>query len=141
MKNLKYGNNKFYTGSSDVEKFLTLVKEYKIKDPEMSYEFEYEDENDKTKLKRAFVMTGKMKKIYKKFNDVVIIDAIYRTNKHDMPLVVFSGVTSDGSNIIFAYAVVKKEDVETYQWIMKKFIFYNDGLEPGVVLTDFDSNL
>ena len=141
MKNLKYGNNKFYTGSSDVEKFLTLVKEYKIKDPEMSYEFEYEDDNDKTKLKRAFVMTGKMKKIYQKFNDVVIIDAIYRTNKHDMPLVVFSGVTSDGSNIIFAYAVIKKEDVETYQWIMKKFIFYNDGLEPGVVLTDFDSNL
>jgi zinc finger SWIM domain-containing protein 3 len=139
MKTLKYGN-KFYSGQSDVDKFLTLVKEYREKDKEMSFEYEYEGE-DTSKLKRALLMSGKMKKVYKKFNDVIIVDAIYKTNKHDMPLVIFSGVTSDGSNIILAYAIIKKEDVETYQWIMHKLIEFTEGVEPGVIITDYDSAL
>ncbi|CAI2359717.1 unnamed protein product [Moneuplotes crassus] len=140
MKNIKYGNYKFMASASDVEKFVNMIKEYKVGDPEMSYEIEY-DEEDKTRLNKAIFITGKMKKVYQKFRDVVIVDAIYKTNKHDMPLVVFSGVTCEGNNIIFAYAFIKKEDIESYQWVMKKFVFYNDSLEPGVVLTDFDSAL
>jgi transposase-like protein len=52
-------------------------------------------------------MTGKMKRFYETYSDVVFMDATYKTNRSDMALTVFSGVNCDGRNTIFGFALVK----------------------------------
>ena len=68
------------------------------------------------------------------------MDATYKTNWSDMALTVFSGVNCDGWNTIFGFALVKKENSETYKWLMENLVKLG-GKEPTVILTDFDPSM
>lgn len=68
---------------------MHLMNEEKLKDSEFCFEIEYEISGFPQNLKRCFVMSGKMKKMYLKFSDIVIFDDAERTNKHGYLLVGF----------------------------------------------------
>ena len=61
-----------------------------------------------------------MHQYYQQYNDVVFLDATYKTNKYDMHLVLFSGVSSDNKNVILAFGLLKRETAEAYQWMLNK---------------------
>lgn len=82
-----------------------------------------------------------MRHNYKLYHDVVFMDATYKTNFHSLALTVFSGVNNEGKNIIFGFALVKRETLETYKWLLENLVRFNDGIEPKTVLTDFDPSM
>jgi transposase-like protein len=58
-----------------------------------------------------------------------------------MALTVISGINHEGKNIVLGFALVKKETMETYKWIISNLLRFNNGVEPGAILTDFDASM
>ena len=138
-RRVKYGTL-HDTNLSDAEKMISLLEELKQADPDTDYIWEYEPDGFPKDLNKIIVMTGKMKRFYQKYHDVVFMDATYKTNKHDMALTIFSGVNWDGRNTVLGYALVKKENSDTYKWLLSNLVKLT-GMEPGVILTDFDPSM
>ena len=93
-------------GNPDVEKLIRIVEEMKGEDAQGRFAFEY-DEADGVSLNRLLVMTPRMRRLYGEYKDVAFMDATYKTNKHDMPLVIIGGVNNEGRNVVFAFGFVK----------------------------------
>jgi transposase-like protein len=58
-----------------------------------------------------------------------------------MALTVFSGVNNEGKNVVLGFALVKRETLETYKWLLRNLLHFNYNNEPGVMLTDFDPSM
>lgn len=82
-----------------------------------------------------------MRHNYRLYHDVVLMDATYKTNFHSLALTVFSGVNNEGKNVVLGFAIVKRETLETYKWLLENLKRFNDGIEPKIVLTDFDPSM
>ncbi|KAI5673934.1 hypothetical protein M9H77_14298 [Catharanthus roseus] len=67
---------------------------------------------------------------------VLIMDTTYKTNKYNMPLLEYVGMTPTGKNFTVATAFMCNEQATTYRWGSA----INEG-EPIVVLTDRESGL
>lgn len=81
-----------------------------------------------------------MKRNYELYCDTVFMDATYATNPYRMALVVLSGVNNEGKNCILGYALLKRETLESYSWLLTHLLgFKND--PPKVLLTDFDPSM
>ncbi|CAI2385530.1 unnamed protein product [Moneuplotes crassus] len=136
---------------TDFQRLLELLEELRGKDPLTQYEFEFEDDEDEDgdengskipcEINRILIMTGSMRKLYEQYHDVIFMDATYKTNKHDMPLTVITGIDNEGRNTVLAYALLKKEDKEAYIWLMQTFLKFVEYNEPGIILTDFDPSM
>ena len=59
-------------------------------------------------------MTEQMRRNYELYSDVVFMDATYACNDQTMPLVVFSGVSNEGWNVILGFALLRNETMESY---------------------------
>ncbi|CAA9967176.1 MULE transposase domain protein [Pyrenophora teres f. maculata] len=75
--------------------------------------------------------------------DVVQIDATYKTNKFNMPLVHFVGITSRDTTFDIAYAFVPNETGDTYREVVKMLRDLFEYLEvvPKCFITDHDKAL
>lgn len=82
-----------------------------------------------------------MRRNYRLYHDVVFMDATYKTNFHSLALTVFSGVNNEGKNVVLGFALVKRETMETYKWLLRNLLRFNEDLEPGTILTDFDPSM
>jgi transposase-like protein len=82
-----------------------------------------------------------MRRNYAIYHDVVFMDATYKTNTHGLALTVFSGVNNEGKNVVLGFALVKRETLETYNWLLSNLKNFNIGIEPRVILTDFDPSM
>lgn len=69
------------------------------------------------------------------------MDATYKTNSHGLALTVFSGVNNEGRNIVLGFALVQRETLETYKWLLSNLMKFNNNIEPGIMLTDFDPSM
>ena len=87
------------------------------------------------------VQTAEMRRNYSLYHDVVFMDATYKTNHHSLALTVFSGVNNEGKNVVLGFALVKRETMDTYKWLLSNLLRFNDNVEPGVILTDFDASM
>jgi transposase-like protein len=56
-------------------------------------------------------------------------------------LTVISGINHEGKNIVLGFALVKRETMDTYKWIISNLLRFNENIEPGVILTDFDASM
>ena len=81
-----------------------------------------------------------MKRNYELYRDTVFMDATYSTNPYRMALVVFSGVNNEGKNCILGYALLKRETMESYKWLLHHLLSFNNEA-PCVLLTDFDASM
>jgi len=54
------------------------------------------------------------------FLDMVLIDATYRRNRFNLPLVNICGIDNYGRTIMLSFSLVNNEKATTYQWILKK---------------------
>ena len=79
------------------------------------------------------------------YPDVLFIDCTYKTNKYNMPLCIFSGVTACNKSFYIGFAFLRHEDKDSYHWVLSQVheLYTRVGQENGaeVVLTDKDDAL
>lgn len=46
------------------------------------------------------------------------MDATFKTNNQQLALTVISGINNEGKNIVLGFALVKRETLETYNWLL-----------------------
>jgi hypothetical protein len=89
-------------------------------------------------------------KLARKFNEVVVIDATYKTNRFKLPFVNMVGVNNVGcddktlSTFAVAGAWISKEDTDSYTWVLEQLAktTYMDGnWLPALFVTDQQQSL
>jgi zinc finger SWIM domain-containing protein 3 len=55
---------------------------------------------------------------YSRFNDVVVFDNTYKTNRFQMPFGIFTGVNNYGHNVCFAGALMIDETEDNFIWVL-----------------------
>jgi len=90
--------NQFGTASSDANKLRILCEEARKKFPSFFYKFKAPNNI----LKSLFFSTPSMRDQYKSYNNLLIIDTTFGTNRFNLPLMVGVIVNSMGrSNVAF----------------------------------------
>ncbi|XP_045791550.1 protein FAR1-RELATED SEQUENCE 5-like [Trifolium pratense] len=120
--------------SSDASTALKFLKDVGSKDPLMFVKHTIDNEG---RLQHLFWCDGESRLNYRVFGDVLAFDATYRKIKYMCPFVVFSGVNHH-NQIVFATALVSKENEETYVWLLEQFMEAMEGKMPIYVITDGD---
>ncbi|XP_022873788.1 protein FAR1-RELATED SEQUENCE 5-like [Olea europaea var. sylvestris] len=78
---------------------------------------------------------NRSREAYKEFDDVVIFNTTYLTNKYDMSFVLFVGVNHHGQSILFGCGLVSNENTETFVWLFKKWLqCMNDQAPIGIII-------
>ncbi|XP_022003594.1 protein FAR1-RELATED SEQUENCE 5-like [Helianthus annuus] len=84
-------------------------------------------------LQLMFWCDGVSKTNYQAFGDVVAFDATY-----DMIFVPFTGVDHHKKCTIFGAGSIHNETIESYSWLLQKFLEAHGGKQPLIILTDQD---
>lgn len=83
--------------------------------------------------------------ILKMNSDVLFVDCTYKTNKYNMPLCIFNGVSACNKSFYIGFAFLRHEDKDSYYWVLSKVqeLFRRVGKEEGpkVILTDKEDAL
>lgn len=87
------------------------------------------------------MQTPIMRRNYELYHDTIFMDATYRTNHLGMALTIWTAVNNEGRNVIVAFALVERETLETYKWLLLKLVEFNNGVAPKILLTDFDASM
>ncbi|KAF0374575.1 protein FAR1-RELATED SEQUENCE 5-like [Gigaspora margarita] len=95
------------------------------------------------RIKHLFFCHARSVKNAKRFLEVVLIDAIYKTNVYKLPFVNFVGISNLGANHLQTFGTwISDESEKSYTWIIEQFvslIFYD--ISPFVFITDNDAAL
>lgn len=91
----------------------------KLKDPQLRFAFEFDEGEFKSDIYQMIVQTAEMRRNYRLYHDVVFMDATYKTNNQQMALSVISGINHEGKNIVLGFALVKRETLDTYKWVLQ----------------------
>ena len=75
-----------------------------------------------------------------KFLDVVLIDATYKRNRFNMPIVNAIGVSKFGKSILLAFALLNNEKSDSYKWVFAK-LQEAWKKEPGCFISDESSEI
>ena len=75
------------------------------------------------------------------YHDVIFMDATYNTNQLNLALTVFTGISSEGKNLILGFAFMARETTENYCWLLRQLKEMNGGLEPKAIMTDYDASM
>ena len=135
------GHRSITEDKTELDLFIDLLEEMK-KNNKHGTNFEYEWSNKEAKgieLQYVWVQTELMHYNSQKYYDIIYIDISNGTNKHDMGLIVFSGINHEKQSILLGYALVLEDE---YNWYFNTFnAFFNkflNGKYPKVVITDIN---
>lgn len=96
-------------------------------------------------LKQLFFAFEPSLDLLKMYPDVLFIDYTYKTNKYNMPLCIFNGVSASNKSFYIGFAFLRHEDKDSHPWILSRVqeLFTRVGKEEGpkVVLTDKEDAL
>lgn len=79
--------------------------------------------------------------------EILLIDATYKTNQFNMPLLHFAGVypsnSRKGTSFSIGFCFLPSEEETTYQWAVREFqkAVYGDRFKPTIIVTDNDTGL
>ncbi len=85
-------------------------------------------------------MSPTQKELYSKYNDVMIVDTTYNTNRFQMMLCIITIIDNNYRTWIIVYAIIKDEILDTYKWIFEN-IFIETGSSPKIIFTDSDPSM
>ncbi|KAK6250196.1 hypothetical protein SCA6_004201 [Theobroma cacao] len=94
----------------------------------------YED----NKLKNLFWVDSVSRSNYACFGDVLAFDTTYKKNTFNLPLLVFIDVNYHHMTTIFALALLRNEDAESYIWALSTFLECMMNKKPISVVIDED---
>ncbi|KAF7112926.1 hypothetical protein RHSIM_RhsimUnG0178400 [Rhododendron simsii] len=119
----------------DAEGALAYLCAKAENDPMFYYKYDVDEQN---RLNNLFWRDVTCRTDYMCFGDVLIFDSTYRTNAYRKPLVILAGVNSHFQTTIFGCALLTTETVETYTWVLERFLDSMDHKKPMSVMTDGD---
>ncbi|KAF7148543.1 hypothetical protein RHSIM_Rhsim03G0160300 [Rhododendron simsii] len=119
----------------DAEGALTYLCAKAENDPLFYYKYDVDEQN---RLNNLFWRDVTCRTDYMCFGDVLIFDSTYRTNAYQKPLVILAGVNSHFQIAIFGCALLTTETVETYTWVLERFLDSMNHKKPVSVMTDGD---
>jgi hypothetical protein len=79
--------------------------------------------------------------------EILLIDATYKANQFNMPLLHFAGVypsnARKGTSFSIGFCFLPSEEETTYQWAVREFqkAVYGDRFKPTIIVTDNDTGL
>jgi hypothetical protein len=120
----------------DVAASLNYLNAKSTTDPMLFCEYVVDSGNKR--MKSLFWADGTSRSDYFCFGDVVAFDTTYQKNKHQYPLIIFSGFNHHSQTVIFGAALVSDETTETYKWVLNCFLKCMEMKHPKVVVTDGD---
>ncbi|KAL1935596.1 hypothetical protein VTP01DRAFT_4736 [Rhizomucor pusillus] len=106
----------------------------------------YDVDEERNALKTLFFCRETSIQRARRFNEVVLIDATYKTNDRGLPLVNIVGIGNSGQKVLTSFAIgcafVSNERIESYDRLAQflKAAVYPD-TEPGLFITDNDASL
>jgi hypothetical protein len=95
------------------------------------------------RLQSLFFASQDQIKLMRSYPDLVLIDATYKTNRYNMPLLHFSGVTPINTYFSAAFCFMSGEGEDDYMWSVEQFrdLIRYDLKLPEVFITDNDKSL
>jgi len=101
----------FGNPQKDAYSFINLAKEEAAKNGFFQYKT-----NSSNQFDRAIYLSETMLLYSKYFLDIVIVDATYKRNRFNLPLINVIGINNHGQNIMLAFGLVSNETSEAYNW-------------------------
>ena len=96
-----------------------LIEEFeKDKKNGGKYEADYTPLPEK-RLRRVLYVSSTMLNYVNKFLDIVIVDATYKRNRFNMPLINIIGVNNYGRTILLGFGLMDDEKMDSYDWFFK----------------------
>nr|XP_043624001.1 protein FAR-RED ELONGATED HYPOCOTYL 3-like [Erigeron canadensis] len=103
------------------------------------YTYQYTTDSKTGCLTNLFFVHPTSLDIWRAFPWIIEIDATYKTNVYNMPLVEIVGVTPTGKTFSIAHALIENEQHATYTWVLQCLrSTLEEGLVVRVALTDRD---
>lgn len=80
--------------------------------------------------------------LIRSFPYVLIIDCTYKSNLYHLPLLEIVGITSTNRTFTVAFAYLKLEKAENYEWVLRRLLTIMEGCSmPNVIVTDRELEL
>lgn len=117
----------------DVIDLIAMCKKLKDEDPNFQYDFKLDGHN---RLEHIAWSYSSAIQLYEAFGDSVVFDTTHRLDSYDMLLGVFLGVDSHGMTSFFGCALLRDENVKSFSWALKTFLWFMKGKAPQTILTD-----
>ncbi|CAB4441269.1 unnamed protein product [Rhizophagus irregularis] len=102
-------------GDGDASQMLQLLMDWKDSDPLWIIKTRLDPVS--RRLISLLWMSPTQKDLYNRYNDVVIVDSTYNTNRFQMILCVVTVVDNNYRTRIVACAIIEDETLDTYRWI------------------------
>jgi hypothetical protein len=83
------------------------------------YTYRYTTDSNTGRLTNLFFVHPKSLDIWRAFPSIIEIDATYKTNLYNMPLVEIVGVTPTGKTFSIAHAIIENERHAAYTWVLQ----------------------
>ncbi len=93
-----------------------------------------------TRLEKVFWMSLRGRLMFQEFSDVVEIDATYKTNRFNMPLVLVTGIDREGITFLICGCLLSDEKLDSYLWVLER-LKQATNTEPSLMFSDGDQNI
>jgi hypothetical protein len=115
----------------DMKKTMELLNRMQEEDSELEVRIRTDEDGT---IESMLWCTGKNKRDYKLYGDVVTFDTTYRTNLYNLPFGIFVGVNNHFQSIIFGGVLLAHERTEDFEWTFRNFTEIMDGKLPETIL-------
>ncbi|XP_020262007.1 protein FAR1-RELATED SEQUENCE 5-like [Asparagus officinalis] len=119
----------------DGEMFYEYLKLEQGNNPSFTFQIEADEEQ---KITRCFWSDARSRRAYKFFDDVVIFDTTYNTNRYGLIFAPIMGVNNHGQTIVFACGFLNHESVDDFVWLFNQFLESMLGGALKMIITDQD---
>ena len=86
-----------------------------------------------------FIYSSKeMEEVYRRFNDLLIIDTTFKKNRFNMPMINFVNIDEYGFSKVVAFGFISNEKEESFDWILEQFHGFMTLKPPKIIYTDED---
>lgn len=116
----------------DVRKTMELFQHISKTDPDFMFSMQLDEDN---RIKSLMWCSGRSRRMYSHFGDVVMFDTTYQTNFYDMSFAMFVGVNNHFQSVLFAGVLLTSEDTESFEWAFSEFVKLMGGPPPMTILT------
>lgn len=139
--NMHYSNLREMYGlaEEDAENLKNLFNLIRTQFPnclcEMSFKKIKKGEEEFDQLENFVVSTEKMASLYNLFNDVVLVDTTYKTNRFRMPLLVVAGINEESKIFLLGFALLASEEEKNVRWAFEQ-LFNHLIKKPLIICSD-----
>ncbi|XP_074277991.1 protein FAR-RED IMPAIRED RESPONSE 1-like [Silene latifolia] len=88
------------------------------------------------RIRNVMWVDARSRAAYKDFSDSVGLDSTYLKNKYEMSFAPFIGINHRGQTILLGCALLSREDIKTYRWLLRTWVDCMGGVAPKAIITD-----